>query len=561
DKTLSADAGCEAVVPDLTGEIVATDNDAVASISQTPAAGTSIGLGNTTVVFTVADNAGNTSTCTANVTVIDDVGPVITNCASDITVASDDEYCGNTVAWTPPGATDNCEVTVTSTHAPDDFFEVGTTTVTYTATDASGNTSTCSFDVTVSPADPPEINGESTVCTPATTTYTTSSLPGKTYEWDVTGGTIPGANGASEVNVDWTGTGTGTVSLVVTSASGCSISNSTSIVKNATPNTGNIETITNQGQGPVGGVCAGDTGVTYIVSGWDDSNFEWALDGGMIKQNNGNSILVDWGDIPGEYEISVQEVSVQGCPGEIKQATVLVSVPEINLGDDAFICEGEVFTVAPDGVFASYLWQDGSTLSSFSTNVDGLISCLVTDQNGCTNADEIYLEVYDVPVVEIGNDTSLCGNEFIILDAGTDGEIYRWSTGENSREITVYQGYQEIWVEVENEYTCVNSDTLIIEDCDINDYFSDIPTAITPSNGDGINDNWRIQKLEGFPDAVVDIYDRWGRLIWRSEPGYPDPWDGRDLRGKSVPMDSYHYVILLNFMNLDRVVGSVTVIR
>jgi gliding motility-associated-like protein len=549
------------VVPDLTGEVVATDNDAVASITQSPVAGTLIGLGTTAVVFTVADNAGNTSTCNATLTVIDDVDPVFTNCPSDITVTSDDEYCGNTVAWAPPAAADNCEVTVTSTHAPGDFFEVGTATVTYTATDGSGNATSCAFEVTVLPSDPPEIAGEITVCTPVTLNYSTASLPGKSYEWNVTGGTIPGANDASEVNVDWTGTGTGTVSVLVTSASGCSISNSTSVVKNATPNTGNIETITNQGQVPAGGVCAGDTGVTYIVNGLGDSDFEWTIEGGVITQNNGNSILVDWGEIPGEYEITVQEVSGQGCPGELKRATVLVSAPEINLGDDTYICEGEVFTVEPDGVFASYLWQDGSTSSSFSTGVDGLISCLVTDQNGCASSDEIYLEVYDNPVVDIGNDTSLCGNQFIILDAGTDGGIYRWSTGENSREITVYQGYQEIWAEVENEYGCLNSDTLIIEDCDINDYFSDIPTAITPSNADGVNDNWRIQKLEGFPDAVVDIYDRWGRLIWRSEPGYPDPWDGRDLRGRSVPMDSYHYVILLNFMNLDRVVGSVTVIR
>jgi len=333
------------------------------------------------------------------------------------------------------------------------------------------------------------------------------------------------------------------------------------VAKYETPNTGNIETLTSQGQEPAGAVCAGDINVTYIVDGFDDSRFEWNIDGGTIAQENGNSIIVDWGNIPGEYEITVQEISAQGCPGEIIQAIVTVSSPELELGDDTYICEGELFTLEPEGSFASYLWQDGSTSSVFSTGSEGLISCLVTDQYGCSRTDEIYLEVHDLPEVEIGNDTSLCGDQFVILDAGTDGAQYRWSTGENSREITVYQGYQEIWVEVENEYGCINSDTLIIEDCDINDYFSDIPTAITPSNPDGVNDTWRIEKLEGFPDAVIDIYDRWGRLIWRSEPGYPTPWNGRDMRGQEVPMGSYHFVIMLNFMNLDRVVGAVTVIR
>ncbi|MEE4215413.1 MAG: HYR domain-containing protein, partial [Bacteroidales bacterium] len=545
----------------LTGEVVATDNDAVATITQVPAAGSLLELGESEVVLTVTDNAGNTATCNVSLTVIDDVDPVLSNCPAEITINSDDEYCGTTVVWTPPTVIDNCAATLASTHAPGDFFEIGNTTVTYTATDASGNTATCDFEVIILPADPPGITGESTVCTPVVQAYSTESLPGKSYEWSVSGGNIAEATNEPGVNIEWTGTGEGVVSLIVTSASGCSVSNTTLVIKNATPQTGAIEDVANQDQGSVGPVCAGDEGVLYTVKGWEGSVFDWSISGGVIIQDDGDSVYVDWGSVPGEYEISVQEISAQGCQGAIKRATVLVSAPEIDLGDETYICNGEIFTVEPDGDFISYLWHDGTTTPTFSTAEAGLISCQVTDQYGCTSSDDLYLEVYDLPFVSIGNDTSLCGTEFIRLDAGADGILYRWSTGENSREITVYQGYQEIWVEVENEYGCVNSDTLLIENCDINDYFSDIPTAITPSNADGVNDEWRIEKLEGFPEAVVDIYDRWGRLIWRSEPGYPDPWDGRDLRGKTVPMDSYHYVILLNFMNLDRVVGSVTVIR
>ena len=91
-------------------------------------------------------------------------------------------------------------------------------------------------------------------------------------------------------------------------------------------------------------------------------------------------------------------------------------------------------------------------------------------------------------------------------------------------------------------------------------FFKDIPTAITP-NGDGRNDEWILEKLEAYPDVVVDIYDRWGNLVFRSEPGYPDPWDGRNMRGDLLPMDSYHFVILLNFGDDDRIIGAVTVIR
>ena len=63
-----------------------------------------------------------------------------------------------TADWTPPTATDNCTVqpTLTSTHQPGDSFPLGTTTVTYTATDDAGNQANCSFNVTVqqNPCDP-----------------------------------------------------------------------------------------------------------------------------------------------------------------------------------------------------------------------------------------------------------------------------------------------------------------------------------------------------------------------------------------------------------------------
>lgn len=307
-------------------------------------------------------------------------------------------------------------------------------------------------------------------------------------------------------------------------------------------------------------VCAGDTGVSFYVEGWETSTFEWTVEGGTIRQDHGDSIIVDWGMVPGEYEVAVLETSQYGCLGQPRSATVLVSAPEIELGDDVYICEGQTFTIEPEGEFYSFEWPDGSTLPSYSTSEEGIISVRVSDEYGCYSSDEIYLDVKELPDVDLGQDTSLCGEEMLTLDAGFDGISYLWSTGEGSQDIDVFQGFQEIWVQVEDEFGCVSSDTIVINECDPEDYFSDMPTAFTP-NGDGRNDKWRIEKLEAFPDAVVDIYDRWGNLVFRSEPGYTRPWDGRNMRGNLVPMDSYHYVILLNFGEDERVVGTVTVIR
>ncbi len=68
-----------------------------------------------------------------------------------------------------------------------------------------------------------------------------------------------------------------------------------------------------------------------------------------------------------------------------------------------------------------------------------------------------------------------------------------------------------------------------------------IPTAFTP-NGDGYNDTWVIDNIQLYPEAVIEIYNRWGELIFRSDKGYDNPWDGT-FRGRELPIDSYYYVI------------------
>lgn len=310
-------------------------------------------------------------------------------------------------------------------------------------------------------------------------------------------------------------------------------------------------------------VCAGDTGISYYVSGLATSTFEWTVEGGTITRDYGDSIVVDWLVDPGSYAITVREISVDGCAGEVKSGEVVVVRPELDLGGDTYVCDGESIEIEPDGNFDSYLWQDGSTGSSFIGNREGWISLEVQDSYGCRARDSLYLSVYELPSVYLGSDTTLCGEEGLVLDAGSDGMIYTWSTGEIDRMITLFpMGSQEIWVIVEDEFGCSNSDTIVIEACDVSFLFRDIPTAITPGDGNGVNDVWEIDRLAPYTRAVVEIYDRWGTLVWRSEPGYSDPWDGRNMMGEEVPMDSYHFVIELNTKEeKDFITGIITVIR
>ncbi|MFN8395281.1 MAG: HYR domain-containing protein [Bacteroidia bacterium] len=132
---------------------VGTDNCPGVTTAQTTglASGSAFPVGTTVNTFRATDAQGRTTTCSFNVTVIDAEAPVIT-CAAPDTVSNATNQCGATVTYTLPSATDNCPgttVTVQSGPASGSFLAVGTHTVVYRATDASGNTATCARTFTV----------------------------------------------------------------------------------------------------------------------------------------------------------------------------------------------------------------------------------------------------------------------------------------------------------------------------------------------------------------------------------------------------------------------------
>ena len=94
------------------------------------------------------------------------VAPSISGCPANISIGTGPNAttCSRNVSWTPPTATDNCGgVTFTTTHQPGASFPKGTTTVTYTFTDSHNNSSTCSFNVTVTDNTLPAISPVSNI--------------------------------------------------------------------------------------------------------------------------------------------------------------------------------------------------------------------------------------------------------------------------------------------------------------------------------------------------------------------------------------------------------------
>ena len=130
--------------------------------------------GDTAFTYTVSDGYGGEATESVLVHVVDEEPPVFVNAPSDIGPLSNDEgVCGAAVTWSEPtvgvDVTDNIGIAnLACTHAAGSVFDIGSTVVTYTATDLSGNRTDRTFTVTVDDRELPEIaDGPDDVCVEA----------------------------------------------------------------------------------------------------------------------------------------------------------------------------------------------------------------------------------------------------------------------------------------------------------------------------------------------------------------------------------------------------------
>ncbi|MCB0684115.1 MAG: HYR domain-containing protein, partial [Saprospiraceae bacterium] len=161
--------GCDQLIPDVVSLVTdAADNCGVASIVQDPVAGLDFGnmSGQTVnITVTVTDVNGNETSCIVPVTIDDTVAPEFVNCPTTMhMIGNDPDQCSGKLNWSIPVATDNCSLeSITQIAGP----AVGSIvpvcqviTITYEAEDASGNTSTCSFDILVIDTQKPEFDAD-----------------------------------------------------------------------------------------------------------------------------------------------------------------------------------------------------------------------------------------------------------------------------------------------------------------------------------------------------------------------------------------------------------------
>jgi len=142
----------------------------------------------------------------------------------------------------------------------------------------------------------------------------------------------------------------------------------------------------------------------------------------------------------------------------------------LDLGSDVEICAGNTYLIDP-GYYLEYLWQDGSTDSTYLATEEGVY--ILTVLGGCNSATDSITVSYKPPiVVDLGADTSICSGGSINLDAGT-GFIERiWQDGSNSQYFTVYES-GVYWVTVTDVFTCQGGDTIVVEVANTVDLIND----------------------------------------------------------------------------------------
>jgi gliding motility-associated-like protein len=185
-----------------------------------------------------------------------------------------------------------------------------------------------------------------------------------------------------------------------------------------------------------------------------------------------------------------------------------------------------------------------------------------TSPFGCYDKDSIHVSLYPNTGIGVNSDTLIMSGASVQLEAvGGPFFAYRWEPSswlDNSTipdPIATPENPIMYWVYATNEYGCEEVDSVfidVVENLKVYNVFS--------PNGDGINDYFEIDQAENFPDMRVEIYSRWGDLLY-STVGYDsgNMWDGT-ARGKEAPVGTYYYVII-PFSGARPITGNVTIIR
>lgn len=168
----------------------------------------------------------------------------------------------------------------------------------------------------------------------------------------------------------------------------------------------------------------------------------------------------------GAYHIVV--INEWTCTGADTVYVQLYPIPSIEMGNDVYACEPPVILNAGYG-FSHYDWNSGADTAQFHyVHATGVQYLTVTDSNGCSANDSLYVGIFGIPQVDLGQLIVANAHDTITLDAGPGSTYYFWSTGDTTQTITIYcdnnsAGIYFYSVIVVNEYGCSNTDDVALQ--------------------------------------------------------------------------------------------------
>ncbi len=277
----------------------------------------------------------------------------------------------------------------------------------------------------------------------------------------------------------------------------------------------------------------------------------------------------------GTYDIQLIVTNYVPCSDTVILPITVDSQSAISINaTDTVLCGGHDVTFT--GIFTAFgntgvtwTFSDGGFIQNENPVVHGFASAGVYTVSveafyrACPDTGTTkVVTIFGYPVVDLGPDTSICAgsNGITLMDninSTNPMAKWLWSNGETTPYTAVVSpGYYYVTVTIAG---CSATDTILVQ----NGCFLDIPNAFTP-NGDGSNDYFLPRPLlgRGLQSFTMNIYNRWGELIFTTDNTEGRGWDGR-FNNVMQPEGVYIYVIDAAFIDGEKehYQGNVTLLR
>ena len=274
----------------------------------------------------------------------------------------------------------------------------------------------------------------------------------------------------------------------------------------------------------------------------------------------------------GVYTVTHVVYDAIPCSDTARTTVVIVQAPNASFtASESSICAGQTINFLAQATrdYDTLLWDygDGAMLQDslavyHAYDTSGVFT--VKLKIGYPQCPTINLTknitVWPSPRVNLGPDTSICpnGTPIALFNRNASGNTTVWSTAETTASIFANRP-GDYWLKETNAGGCSAADSITVH----NACYLDIPTAFTPNN-DGLNDNFFPRELlsSRLTRFKMQIYDRWGQMIFESTKLDGRGWDGT-YNDKPQPKGVYIYLIeaQIEGRSLEKYQGNVSLIR